>query len=121
MERYLGIDVHRDSSTICVISASGKATRRDIVETSGQTLVRYVKQLAGSLHVCIEESTWSEWLYEILTPHVAELVVFQRLASTGVSLSERCSRRTSSALTSWRRREPSFDRTWRSRRRRAEA
>ena len=77
MERYLGIDVHRDSSTICVISASGKPTRRDIVETSGQTLVRYVKQLAGSLHVCIEESTWSEWLYEILTPHVAELVVFQ--------------------------------------------
>lgn len=83
MERYLGIDVHRDSSTIVVLSATGKRVHRDLVETNGQVLVRYVKQLRGKLHVCIEESTWSEWLYEILSPHVAELVVYQNQWTPG--------------------------------------
>lgn len=77
MERYLGVDVHQDSSTIVVLSAAGKRVRRDVVETNGQALVRYLRELRGKLHVCIEESTWSEWLYEILSPHVVELVVYR--------------------------------------------
>ena len=77
MERYIGIDVHRDSTTICVVSATGKRVRREIVETNGQVLVRYLKLLRGTLHVCIEESSWSEWLHEILSPHVAQLVIYQ--------------------------------------------
>ena len=77
MERYIGIDVHRDSSTICVLSATGKRVRREVVETNGRALVGYLRELQGKLHVCIEEGTWSEWLYEILSPHVAELVVYQ--------------------------------------------
>ena len=77
MDRYIGIDVHRDSSTIVVLSAKGKRTRRDVVDTNGRTLVRYLRHLSGTLHVCIEESPWSEWLHEILSPAVAELVVYQ--------------------------------------------
>ncbi len=77
MARYLGIDVHRDSSTICVLSATGKRVTREVVETNGHALVDYVRRLRGKLHVCIEEGTWSEWLYEILSPHVVELVVYQ--------------------------------------------
>ena len=77
MERYLGIDVHRDSSTVCVLSAAGKRVGREVVETSAPVLIRHLKTLAGRLHVCIEEGPWSEWLYEVLSPHVAELVVYQ--------------------------------------------
>jgi len=83
MERYLGIDVHRDSSTIVVLSATGKRGRRDLVETNGQILVRYVEQLSGRLHLCVEECTWSDWLYELLEPHVAELVVYQNQRTPG--------------------------------------
>lgn len=83
MERYLGIDVHRDSSTICVLSATGKRVRRDLVETNGKALMSYLRQVSGTLHVCIEESTWSTWLYEILSPHVADLVVYQASWSPG--------------------------------------
>ena len=83
MERYIGIDVHRDSSTICVLSAAGKRVRRDIVETNGLTLVSYIRKLSGTLHVCIEEGTWSEWLYEILSPHASELVVYQNVWTPG--------------------------------------
>ncbi len=77
MERYIGIDVHRDSSTICILNVGGKRVQREVVETNGQALVSSMGMLSGSLHVCIEEGTWSEWLYEILSPHVAELVVYQ--------------------------------------------
>jgi len=65
MERYLGIDVHRDSSTVCILSATGKRVNREIVETNGQALVRCLRKLHGRLHVCIEESPWSEWLHEL--------------------------------------------------------
>ena len=53
-----------------------KRVRRDVVETNGQALVGYLKQLAGDLHLCIEEGEWSQWLVEILSPHLAEIVVF---------------------------------------------
>lgn len=83
MERYIGIDVHRDSSTVCVLNAAGKRLQREVMETTGLALVGYVRKLTGTLHVCIEEGTWSEWLYEILLPHVAELVVYQNVWTPG--------------------------------------
>lgn len=75
MERYLGMDVHTASCSICVLDARGKQLRRDVVETNGQALVGYLKQISGRLHLCFEESEWAAWLWEILSPHVAELVV----------------------------------------------
>lgn len=75
MERYLGLDVHRDSCTFCVLSESGQQVQRQVVETNGQALVSFVRQLPGRLHLCLEESEWSQWLYEVLSPYVAEMVV----------------------------------------------
>jgi hypothetical protein len=78
MERYIGGDVHQASVTFSVLSATGKQLRRDVVETNGQALVGYLKQIPGNLHLCIEECEWSNWLHEILSPHVAELVVYRQ-------------------------------------------
>lgn len=83
MERYIGIDTHRDSSTICVLSATGKRVSREVVETNGELLVGSLRKLRGTLHVCIEESTWSEWLFEILSPYASELVVYQNVWTPG--------------------------------------
>ena len=74
MERYLGMDVHADSCTICVLSASGQPSRRDVVATRAPALKEYFRSLSGKLHLCVEETEWSEWLVEILWPHVAEIV-----------------------------------------------
>jgi transposase len=74
MQRYIGIDVHRESSTICGLSASGKRIRRDVVETRAPELIEYFRQLSGTTHVCIEETEWSEWLVEILAAHVETIV-----------------------------------------------
>jgi transposase len=75
MERYLGLDVHRDSCSLCVLSEAGKQVQRQVVETNGEALVSFVRQLPGRLHLCLEEGEWSQWLYEVLSPHVAEIVV----------------------------------------------
>jgi transposase len=73
----------KHSSTICVLSATGKRVSREVVETNGQVLIGFIRKLRGTLHVCIEESTWSEWLYEILSPYAAELVVYQNVWTPG--------------------------------------
>ena len=70
MERYLGIDMHRDSCTAVVLSAGGKKTGQQVVATEAAALVQYVKSLSGELHVCVEEGEWSEWVVEILSPWV---------------------------------------------------
>ena len=75
MERYIGLDAHGTSCTFGVIGPSGRKIRHDVVETNGAALVGYLKGLAGQKHLCLEEGTQSAWLYEILSPHVDEIVV----------------------------------------------
>lgn len=75
MERYIGIDVHAMSCTIAVLGPSGRRLRNDVVETNGRALVSYLKLIPGDKHVVMEEGTQSEWLYEILRPHVVDVVV----------------------------------------------
>lgn len=75
MERYIGLDAHGQSCTFGVIGPSGRRIRHDVVETNGAALVRYVRSLPGRKHLCLEEGTQSAWLYEILSPHVEEIVV----------------------------------------------
>lgn len=75
MERFIGIDVHKDSCTVAVMGPSGRRIRCEVVETNGSVLIELLKLIPGERHVCIEEAGQSEWLYEILRPHVREIVV----------------------------------------------
>lgn len=75
MERYVGIDAHAASCTLAVVGASGKRLRSMVVDTNGRALVEAVKTIGGRLHICLEEGTQSGWLYELLLPHAAEVVV----------------------------------------------
>jgi transposase len=83
MERYIGLDVHMQSTTVAVVGASGKRIRRLVVETTGQGVLEAIKGVAGQRRVCLEEGTQSEWLAELLEPHVEELVVFVPEKSRG--------------------------------------
>jgi len=75
MERFIGIDAHAQSCTFGVIDAKGKQLRTDVVETNGESLVEYIRLIPGRRHLCIEEGMHSQWLSEILSPHVHELAV----------------------------------------------
>jgi transposase len=75
MERYIGIDVHAQSCTVAIVGASGKRLSTEVVETRGESLVKCIRDVPGSRYVCFEEGTQSQWLHELLTPHVTDVMV----------------------------------------------
>jgi hypothetical protein len=78
MERFIG-----QSCTVCVMGPSGKRLGHHVVESNGKALVERIRSIAGERHVCLEEGTQSEWLYEILQPHAKRVVVTQPLRRGG--------------------------------------
>lgn len=58
-----------------MVSPGGKRLGSHLVETNARSLIEAVRQVPGPRHLCLEEGTISEWLYEVLSPHVQELVV----------------------------------------------
>jgi hypothetical protein len=75
MERYIGLDDHSTSCTLAVLSPNGKRLASQVVETNGRALVNFIQAIPQDRYLCMEEGTRSSWLYELLCPHVHELVV----------------------------------------------
>jgi transposase len=46
-----------------------------VIETKASTILQFVDGLRGDVHVTIEEGTWATWLYDLMKPHVTEIVV----------------------------------------------
>lgn len=74
-DKYVAMDVHKASVVIGIRDAGGKYIMESIVETKAATLLDFVKGLSGTIHLTLEEGTHSAWLYDLLRPHVTELVV----------------------------------------------
>lgn len=81
--RYIGIDVHSSSCTIAVMGSAGRRLREWQVETDHRALVEAIKGVAGERHICFEEGTLSDWLYQILEPAAKELQVIQPMKRRG--------------------------------------
>jgi transposase len=77
MDRYIGIDLHSKSSTVVVMNAAGKRLKEQVIETNAKLLIEAVRSVAGTRRLCFEEGILSNWIYELLEPHVDELVVVQ--------------------------------------------
>jgi transposase len=73
--KYIGMDVHQASISIAVRDSSGKLVMESIIETKATTVLEFVKGLNGSLRVTFEEGTSAAWLYDLLKPHVAKVIV----------------------------------------------
>src|SRR6202166_5081822 len=73
--KYIGLDVHKEAIAIAVLNGTGKLVMESIVETKVSTLLDFLHGLRGELHVTLEEGTWAAWLYDVLKPHVREVVV----------------------------------------------
>ena len=73
--KYIGMDVHKETIAIAVMNGEGKLVMESIIETKASTILQFIQGLRGDLHVTLEEGTWSAWLYDLLKPHVTELVV----------------------------------------------
>ncbi len=73
--KYIGMDVHQTSTSIVVLSASGRVLTSAVVETQGQTLVAFIQGQRGTLHLTFEEGTCAAWLFDLLAPHHSRIVV----------------------------------------------
>jgi transposase len=73
--KYIGMDVHKEAISLAVLNSSGKLVMESTIETKAITILDFLKGLRGSLHVTLEEGTWAAWLYDLIKPHVTELVV----------------------------------------------
>jgi hypothetical protein len=73
--KYIGMDVHKEAISIAVLNSSGKLMMECVIETKSSTILQFFQGLSGSVHVTFEEGTWAAWLYDLLKPHVTELVV----------------------------------------------
>ena len=73
--KYIGLDVHKEAIAIAVVNGAGKLVMESIVENKSSTVLDFLHGLRGELHVTLEEGTWAAWLYDVLKPHVREIVV----------------------------------------------
>jgi transposase len=73
--KYIGMDVHKEAISIAVLSSSGKVVMECTIETKAATILQFMQGLRGNLQVTFEEGTWAAWLYDLLKPHVTNIVV----------------------------------------------
>jgi transposase len=73
--KFAAADVHAATTTFAVLDDHGKFVMETIVETKADSLLSVVKGISGTVHLTFEEGTHASWLYDLLKPHVAKLVV----------------------------------------------
>jgi hypothetical protein len=73
--KYIGMDVHKESISIAVMNSAGKIVMECVIETKSNMILQFIDGLRGDVRVTFEEGTWAAWLYDLLKPHVTEVVV----------------------------------------------
>ena len=55
--KYIGMDVHTESTSIAVRNSLGKIVMEGVIETKANTILQFLDGLRGDLHVTFEEGT----------------------------------------------------------------
>jgi hypothetical protein len=50
--KYIGMDVHKEATTIAVMNQAGKLVMESIVETKAATIVQFLNGLRGESSAC---------------------------------------------------------------------
>jgi transposase len=74
-DKYVGLDVHQSSTVSAVHNGQGKCVMESILETKADALRDFFRGLTGTVHVTFEEGTHAAWLYDLVKPLVAEVIV----------------------------------------------
>lgn len=81
MIKYIGMDAHSSSCTLCVTDATGREIDNVVLETNGKVLKNYLRSIDGTKKLTFEECELSRWLYGIINPEVDELVICNPVAN----------------------------------------
>jgi transposase len=69
------MDVHKEATVVAVRNSSGQLVMESIVATEASSILQFIHGLRGELQVTWEEGSWAAWLYDLLKPHVHEVLV----------------------------------------------
>ncbi|MGH9328349.1 MAG: IS110 family transposase [Terriglobia bacterium] len=73
--KYIGMDVHSASISVFVLDAAGKEIMEATLRTEPAAILGLIQGVKGAVQVAFEEGTHAQWLYELILPHVAKVVV----------------------------------------------
>jgi transposase len=76
--KYVALDVHQATTVASVREESGRVIARVIVPTEQEAILEVFRGMRGSVHVTFEEGTQAQWLYDLLKPRVARVLVCDR-------------------------------------------
>jgi phenylpyruvate tautomerase PptA (4-oxalocrotonate tautomerase family) len=79
--KYVGMDVHKATIVILVLNEHGQFEKQVIIKTTTEAIRDFFQTQDGTLHVIFEEGTQSSWLYQLIKPLVAEVVVCDKRQS----------------------------------------
>ena len=74
-DKFIGLDVHKTSISAAVLDQDGKLVMQSVFATQAAAILGFIHGLRGTLRVTFEEGTHSAWLYDLLRPYVAEVLV----------------------------------------------
>jgi transposase len=73
--KYVALDVDSANIVAGVFDSKGKSMMECFVKTNSTAVRQFFKLLDGTVHVALEEGTQAGWLYDLIRPLVAEVIV----------------------------------------------
>src|SRR5213593_2105071 len=73
--KYVALDVDSANIVAGVYDSQGRSLMQTHLRSEGKVIQEFFKMLTGTVHVTFEEGTQAVWLYELIQPLVAEVVV----------------------------------------------
>lgn len=73
--KYVALDAHDATIVAEVQNSFGKSLMKSIIETNPNSIRDFVSSISGTVHLTFEEGTHADWLYDLIHPLVAEIVV----------------------------------------------
>ncbi len=75
MSYLIGLDAHKDSCEFAVYKDKQKLVECKKIDTSAEKIIDFIRKYKNPKTIIYEESTLSQWLYEIFEPYFDDIVV----------------------------------------------
>ena len=72
---YIGMDIHSAPISTAVVNDAGKMNLEATMASEASAVLDFIAGVHGTLLVTFEEGTHAAWLYDLLLPHVGQVVV----------------------------------------------
>lgn len=72
---YVGFDVHKKTISYCKKTASGEIVDQGVIRSTRGAIENWCRQQTVPWHGVLEATLFSGWMYDVLKPHAAKLLM----------------------------------------------